>query len=57
LWYQYYFHGERGRAGLAAHRRDLCQVLWRLWSPNWRFDDATFERTAPSFDNPDFVEV
>lgn len=57
MWYQYYFHGERGRAGLAQHRRELTRLLWRLWSPNWRFDDATFERTAPSFDNPDFVDV
>jgi pimeloyl-ACP methyl ester carboxylesterase len=57
LWYQWYFHGERGRAGLAANRRPLCRLLWRLWSPNWRFDDATFERTAASFDNPDFVDV
>jgi pimeloyl-ACP methyl ester carboxylesterase len=57
LWYQWYFHTERGRAGLAAHRRPFCRLLWQLWSPNWRFDDATFERTAASFDNPDFVEV
>jgi pimeloyl-ACP methyl ester carboxylesterase len=58
LWYQWYFHGERGRAGLAANRRPpLCRLLWELWSPNWRFDDATFERTAVSFDNSDFVEV
>ena len=57
LWYQYYFHGERGRAGLAAHRRDLCRLLWRLWSPDWDFADADFERSAPSFDNPDFVDV
>jgi pimeloyl-ACP methyl ester carboxylesterase len=57
LWYQWYFHGERGRAGLAANRRPMCRLLWQLWSPNWRFDDATFERTAASFDNPDFVEV
>jgi len=56
-WYQYYFHGERGRAGLAAHRRAFCRLLWRLWSPSWAFDDATFERTAASFDNPDFVDV
>jgi pimeloyl-ACP methyl ester carboxylesterase len=42
---------------LAANRRPLCRLLWQLWSPNWRFDDATFERTAMSFDNPDFVEV
>ncbi len=53
-WYQYYFHGERGRAGLAQNRRAFCKLLWRLWSPNWRFDDATYERTAASFDNPRF---
>lgn len=57
LWYQYYFHTERGRAGLAANRGDLCKLLWRLWSPNWKFDDATYERTAKSFDNPDFVDI
>jgi pimeloyl-ACP methyl ester carboxylesterase len=55
MWYQYYFHGERGRAGLEANRRELCEFLWRLWSPHWRFDAATYERTATSFDNPDFV--
>jgi pimeloyl-ACP methyl ester carboxylesterase len=57
LWYQYYFHGARGRAGLEGDRRALCRLLWELWSPNWRFDPATFERTAASFENPDFVEV
>jgi pimeloyl-ACP methyl ester carboxylesterase len=57
LWYQWYFATERGRAGLAANRREFCKLLWRLWSPNWRFDDATYERTAASFDNPDFVDV
>ena len=56
-WYQYYFHTERGRAGLQANRRELCKLLWQLWSPNWKFDDATYERTAASFDNPDFVDV
>ena len=56
-WYQYYFHGERGRAGLDQNRHEFCKLLWRLWSPNWRFDDATYERTAASFKNPDFVEV
>jgi len=56
-WYQYYLHAERGRAGLAADRRAFCRLLWRLWSPGWVFDDATFERTASSFDNPDFVDV
>ncbi|MBM3352474.1 MAG: alpha/beta hydrolase [Betaproteobacteria bacterium] len=57
FWYQYYFHSERGRAGLAKNRRDICRLLWRLWSPEWRFDEATFERSAVSFDNPDFVDV
>jgi pimeloyl-ACP methyl ester carboxylesterase len=57
LWYQYYFHTERGRAGLTQNRRDICRLLWRLWSPNFSFDDATYERTAASFDNPDFVDV
>jgi pimeloyl-ACP methyl ester carboxylesterase len=56
-WYQYYFHTERGRAGLAANRRELCRLIWKLWSPNWQFDDATYERTAASFDNPDFVDI
>jgi len=56
-WYQYYFHGERGRAGLAAHRHDLCRLLWRQWSPKWAFDEATYARTAAAFDNPDFVPV
>src|SRR5881628_2283643 len=56
-WYQWYFNTERGRAGLERNRRELCRLLWREWSPTWKFDDATFERTAPSFDNPDFVPV
>ena len=56
-WYQYYFHTERGRAGLTENRRGIAKLLWKLWSPNWKFDDATFERTAGSFDNPDFVDV
>ena len=57
LWYQYYFHSERGRAGLAKDRRAICKLLWQLWSPTWKFDDATFERSAAAFDNPDFVDV
>jgi len=56
-WYQWYFHTERGRAGLAANRGPLCRLLWELWSPNYGFDDATYGQTAASFDNPDFVEV
>jgi len=56
-WYQWYFNTERGRLGLAQNRRELCRFLWREWSPGWKFDDATFDRTAESFDNPDFVPV
>ena len=56
-WYQYYFHGERGRRGLERDRRALARLLWELWSPEWRFDEATFARTAEAFDNPDFVDV
>jgi pimeloyl-ACP methyl ester carboxylesterase len=56
-WYQWYFNTERGRAGLAANRHSLCRLLWRLWSPTWRFTDAEYNRTAASFDNPDFVDI
>ena len=56
-WYQYYFLAERGRKGLEKNRREFCRLLWRLWSPNWHFDDETYERSAKSFDNPDFVDV
>ena len=56
-WYQWYFNTERGRVGLEQNRRAICRLLWRDWSPGWRFDDATFERTAVAFDNPDFVPV
>jgi pimeloyl-ACP methyl ester carboxylesterase len=57
LWYQYYLHGERGRAGLAAFREDYARLLWREWSPAWPFTDAEFAATATSFSNPDFVDV
>ena len=57
LWYQWYFNTEQGRAGLEANRRDICRQLWRQISPTWRFSDDTFERTAPSFDNADFVDI
>ena len=57
FWYQYYFHSERGRAGLAANRHSYCKLLWTLWSPNWDFDDETYDRTAAAFENPDFVDV
>jgi len=56
-WYQWYFNTERGRLGLERNRRELCRLLWAEWSPSWRFDEATFARTAASFDNPDFVDV
>jgi pimeloyl-ACP methyl ester carboxylesterase len=57
FWYQYYFQLERGRAGLAANRREIARILWKQWSPNWQFDDACFERTAIAHDNPDYVDV
>ena len=57
LWYQWYFNTERGRAGLEANRRGICRLLWETWSPTWHFTDDTFNRTAASFDNPDFVSV
>jgi len=56
-WYQWYFNTDRGRAGLQANRRALCRLLWQLWSPNWHFTDEEFNRTAVSFDNPDFVDT
>jgi pimeloyl-ACP methyl ester carboxylesterase len=57
LWFFFYFATERGRRGLAANRRDLARLVWTQLSPKWHFDDATFERTAEAFANPDFVEV
>ena len=57
FWYQYYFHTERGRAGLTQNRRALVRYIWQIWSPHWAFDDSTFERSAASFDNHDFVDV
>jgi pimeloyl-ACP methyl ester carboxylesterase len=56
-WYQWYFHTPRGIAGLQKNRRDIVRLLWTLWSPAWKFHDATFEKSADSFDNPDFVDV
>ncbi|MDY0885374.1 alpha/beta fold hydrolase [Dongia soli] len=56
-WYQYYFATERGRAGLAANRCDLAKLVWRVNSPAWHFAAATFDRTARSFDNPDYVDI
>jgi pimeloyl-ACP methyl ester carboxylesterase len=56
-WYQYYFATERGERGYRAHTREFARLIWRLASPAWRFDDATFERSARSFDNPDHVAI
>ena len=57
LWYQWYFQIERGRAGLAANHRAITRILWQQWSPNWRFDEPTLERTSRAHDNPDFVDI
>ena len=56
-WYQYYFATERGRAGYDQYRHDFAKLIWRIASPKWNFDEATFERSARSFDNPDHVDI
>jgi pimeloyl-ACP methyl ester carboxylesterase len=56
-WYQYYFATERGRAGYEKYRREFAKLIWQLASPKWRFDDATYERSAAAFDNPDHVSI
>jgi pimeloyl-ACP methyl ester carboxylesterase len=56
-WYQFYFATERGRAGYEKYRRDFNKLIWQLASPKWNFDDATFDRSAASFDNPDHVQI
>jgi pimeloyl-ACP methyl ester carboxylesterase len=56
-WYQYYFATERGRAGYDKYRREFSKLIWRTASPKWAFDDATFDRTAASFENPDHVDI
>lgn len=56
-WYQFYFATERGRAGYEKHRRDFNRLIWKLASPKWNFDDATFDRSATAFDNPDHVSI
>ena len=56
-WYQFYFSTERGRAGYDKYRRDFTKLIWQLASPNWNFDDATFDRSAKAFDNPDHVAI
>ncbi len=56
-WYQFYFATDRGREGYDKYRRDFNKLIWQLASPKWKFDDATFARTAASFDNPDHVAI
>jgi pimeloyl-ACP methyl ester carboxylesterase len=56
-WYQWFFNTDRGEVGLQQNRHGICRLLWEEWSPTWKFDDATYDRTAPSFDNPDFVPI
>ena len=56
-WYQYYFATDRGRAGYDKYRHDFSKLIWQIASPKWRFDDATFDRSAASFDNPDHVSI
>jgi pimeloyl-ACP methyl ester carboxylesterase len=56
-WYQYYFATERGREGYSKYRREFAELIWKLASPKWAFDDATFARTAAAFDNPDHVDI
>ena len=56
-WYQYYFATERGREGYAKYRREFAELIWKLASPKWEFDDATFARSAAAFDNPDHVDI
>lgn len=57
MWYQYYLHSERGRAGLHQYRREFARLCWQDWSPHWAFTNDEFDATATSFDNPDFVDV
>ena len=56
-WYQWYFNTEQGRVGLEENRRDIIRYLWETWSPGWKYTDEDFNRSADSFDNPDFVEI
>lgn len=56
-WYQFYFATERGRAGYAKYRHDFSKLIWQLASPKWKFDDATFDRSAKAFENPDHVDI
>jgi hypothetical protein len=56
-WYQFYFATERGRAGYEKYTREFAKLIWRIASPKWEFDDATFDRSAAAFDNPDHVPI
>jgi pimeloyl-ACP methyl ester carboxylesterase len=56
-WYQYYFATERGRAGYDKYRRDFARLIWQIASPQWKFDDETFDRTAAAFNNPDYISI
>src|SRR6201988_3403505 len=57
FWYQFYFATERGRAGYEKYRREFSKLIWRTASPKWQFDDATFDRSAAAFNNPDHVDI
>lgn len=57
MWYQWYFNTEQGRVGLEQNRRDIVRHLWETWAPTWTYTDEAFNRSAPSFDNPDFVDI
>ncbi len=57
MWYQWYFNTEQGRVGLEENRRDIVRHLWETWAPTWKYTDEAFNQSAPSFDNPDFVDI
>ena len=57
LWYQWYFNTEQGRVGLQNNRRDIIRHLWETWAPTWTYTDEAFDKSAPSIDNPDFVDI
>ncbi len=57
MWYQWYFNTKQGRVGLEENRRDIIRHLWETWAPTWKYTDEAFNRSAPSFDNPDFVDI
>ena len=57
IWYQWFFNTESGRVTLQNNRKALCKFLWQTWSPSWHFSEETYDRTAASFDNPDFVDI